>query len=244
MLTPVKQPTQSDNMTTAYEINEINKALNAINIRQNFQDQNADQTIDFGYDTEIGAQRRKLVAYNQRNSPLLRLPAEIRNIIYDYAIGSHEICAKVKRGIVQLRHGASKVTQALPQASYQLRYETELLVYKYSKFRVRYRNITFFIDSMSKPAMLLIETLIIELHEFTGVLKDENLACLISAGLVKMLGRGSLAHIVLVKDKSFTRNISEGKAQRVAKILEESLLGFCLDRRVTVEAVTEHHKIS
>ncbi|CAN9337104.1 unnamed protein product [Alternaria alternata] len=45
----------------------------------------------FYFDPRDIAARAQITAANQRNSPLLRLPAELRNRIYEYALGGHKI---------------------------------------------------------------------------------------------------------------------------------------------------------
>ncbi|CAN9339028.1 unnamed protein product [Alternaria sp. RS040] len=42
-------------------------------------------------ETKTKAAHARITAANQRNSPLLRLPAELRNRVYEYALGGHEI---------------------------------------------------------------------------------------------------------------------------------------------------------
>ncbi|KAH6638435.1 hypothetical protein C7974DRAFT_306512, partial [Boeremia exigua] len=135
---------------------------------------------------------------NKQHSPLLRLPAELRNKIYKHVLGGHEIYARVEnapftsRKIWREQHGLCKAIRALPRTSAQLRHETALLVYKYNTFRVRSYDLDFFFDVVGESAARALRHLVIE---HCSVLLNTSYR-----RLYDVYRHGSLAHIeVLIR---------------------------------------------
>jgi hypothetical protein len=105
---------------------------------------------------------------NQQNSPLLRLPAELRNSIYEYALGGHIIRVKqeISQGRVirflpdfevfqpastsRLKHRSINMTALLQLSSVsrQLRAETKGLPYSLNAFSISRSSAENFVNTI------------------------------------------------------------------------------------------------
>ncbi|CAA9964472.1 hypothetical protein PTMSG1_07831 [Pyrenophora teres f. maculata] len=99
----------------------------------------------------------KIAKRNSNESPLLRLPAEIRSKIWEYAVGYHQIevydayFARTRLSNVQLSHvsrplrattsGFVKPKYALPTVCRQIYVEAAAMVYTLNNFRFDDRNV-------------------------------------------------------------------------------------------------------
>ncbi|KAI0583368.1 hypothetical protein Alg130_05707 [Pyrenophora tritici-repentis] len=93
----------------------------------------------------------KITSLNQTNSPLLRLPSELRNRIFDYVYTD----AAMK---------PDKNAMALPLTCRQLNHETAILPYKYCVFSFalyKYEAVAFtkFLDASTKAQLCAIESI-------------------------------------------------------------------------------------
>jgi len=80
-------------------------------------------------------------ACNRDHSPFLRLPAEIRNLIFKYRLGGVEIRVQVRKPIatddgIHTDLQTSPVFTRLALVSTQIKQETELLAFRLGRFRV------------------------------------------------------------------------------------------------------------
>ncbi|KAF2442100.1 hypothetical protein P171DRAFT_445856 [Karstenula rhodostoma CBS 690.94] len=74
---------------------------------------------------------------NTTESPLLRLPAEIRNRVYEYALSDRFLIHPAFQDPAAMAYEPDNSMHNLPLACRQLYRETHLLVYKYGIFEIR-----------------------------------------------------------------------------------------------------------
>ena len=103
---------------------------------------------------------------NQRDSPLLRLPPEIRNQIFEYALGGHTIwlqdAPKWRRGV---KHKKTRNLLALLAVSRQAYAETAMIAFSLNTFCADYsESMATFLRDRSSTSIIRVDNIQIDCH--------------------------------------------------------------------------------
>ncbi|KAF2833656.1 hypothetical protein CC86DRAFT_461962 [Ophiobolus disseminans] len=98
------------------------------------------------------ADHQTIMAHNQRNSPLLRLPAELRNSIYQYALSSSKVVVHLPLGDPLYRGSRLPVSLRFLTTCRQIYHETRDIFWASATFEFRdHCHLHEFVEHIAAP---------------------------------------------------------------------------------------------
>ncbi|KAF3001333.1 hypothetical protein E8E13_005790 [Curvularia kusanoi] len=113
----------------------------------------------------MDSEKEAITRRNRKESPLLRLPAELRNRIYGYAMsGGVTLEDHLLPAELAVAHNPPGASLALPKVCYQLHQETALLLFSLNTFTGSSTTIEDFLDALGEYQKAKIESITVYPH--------------------------------------------------------------------------------